>query len=293
MAYMPARFVDLINKYTKHAAYLIQIKSFFTGNPLQIPMNNRLEEAKEKILKSKVVHFHGSRIFDRRKFLGYNISSLLRGRKIVLHYHGTPQREHPQRFQRKNCHRLLVSTPEMLPLFPNARYFPNLIDEKHKSLYIPASNNDEKIKICHHFSLHKNKKDTSIFESVQQKNQREDFVFEYIPQMNLDLAIKERSKYDCVLDHFQGYYGLVSIEAMSQGIAVINCCTSPVEKAIIKFFGKLPPFIKIKKQDFSKNIYTFSKNDFKVVGEKSKEFMENYWSGEKNINKLINIYENL
>lgn len=287
MAYSPARFVDLINKYTKHRADLIQAKTFFTENPLNISTNcNNRHIIVDLIKEADILHFHGTLNYDTKKIKGVKFGHLLKGKKIFLHYHGTPQRESPNKFKRSET--TIVSTPEMKPLFKDSIFFPNLIDET-SNLYTKKQSKSDKIKICHHYSLHKQLKNTDFFEKMINKSKIVDF--EIINQCNLKEAIEKRSCYDCVFDHFQGYYGMISIEAMAQKIAVINGCSDYVLSELEEFFGEKPPFLVLNKEKFLKFITTSSKEYFNEIGKLGEKFMVEKWSGKKNIHRLIELYE--
>ena len=306
-AYAPARFVDLINRYTEHSAKLIQLKSFFLGNPLEIPLNNTYDETVEALEWADVTHFHGTNIFSRRRIVFPDRKQLVitkyYEKPYVLEFHGSPQRERYRRNQ-KGVPCLLVSTPEMVPLFhqSKAKFFPCLIDEKSDLYKQREEREDNKIKIGHHFSFHRRVKDTDRFLAVKEEiKENENFSLELINKGGLKETIEERAKYDAVFDHCQGYYGLVSIEAMAQGIAVINGCgkrtfdgiNTDSMDALNNFFGSKPPFIYANRSTLKDVILSLSKETIEECAEKGKEYMANAWSGEKNIHRLIEVYEKL
>ena len=295
MAYVPSRFVDLINKYTSHTAHLFHTKQFSFGDPWNL-VNNFPKEVR-LLHECDVLHYHGSRIFDAGKLGGLDLASLASKPKI-LHYHGSPQRENPEKYQRSGVP-LLVSTPEMLPLFPGSQFFPNLIDETDK-LYTPKRQRDDGlIKICHHFSPHPARKDTELFLKLQRewpKESRAKFVS--IPSLPLTEALRQRAECDFVFDHLQGYYGCISIEAMAQGVPPINDVSDFVMGALCSFFGVEPPFVRTRNSAYQGLLDLVEgiekcQSDFSRLGERCREFMEKYWSGKVLIHKLIDIYKGL
>jgi hypothetical protein len=324
MAYAPARFVDLINRYTQHKAKLIQMKDFFLGNPLNVPIIKDIGEVEEAFKWADVLHFHGTNIFNRRRVIVEN--QLLRIEKFltkpfVLEYHGSPQRENFVRNQ-KSLSCLIVSTPEMLPLFKGSRFFPNLIDENDNNLYPLAeylSDNPElseptenqglsgslqKIKLCHHYSMHRRVKDTNSFLNAKNQLQIEGnnkYQLDILPRLNLAEACRERAKYHVIFDHCQGYYGIISLEGMVQGLLVMNACGEKVVQglatnsmdALQEFFGHRPPFFYTAPRTIIQDIKKLTFETIKDFGIKGREFMKNIWSGKININRLIDIYISL
>lgn len=299
-AYAPARFVHLINKYTPHEARLIQIVEFFIGNPHNLDILRKDPEITEALEWADVLHFHGSHIFEKRKII-------VQGKKIridkyykkpyVLHYHGSPHRERYKKFQRAVP--LLVSTPEMRPLFKNAKFFPNLIDETSDLYAIrdSFSNDLEKLKLCNHFSYHHRIKDGHVFQTANvyfARNGKESkFVFHQIPMMELVEVLKARAKFDIVFDHLQGYYGLVSTEGMAQGLCVINGATERTMHELERFFGSRPPFCRATRSNLVQVIGNLTWESVDEYGRQGREYMEKVWSGKKNIGRLIDFYEGL
>lgn len=300
----PMRFVDLINRYTSHEAKLFQVKSFFMGQPINVPIVP-IGQIEDALKWADVLHFHGSQIFDRRRIVyrgkRVNIGKYYR-KPYVLHYHGSPHRESPGKYIR-HVPKLLLSTPEMLPLFKacGAKFFPNLIDET-ASIYKQRKHTDNKIRVCHHFSLHRKKKDTDFFEAAMAKFVgKENLILSYIPRGALLSTLQGRAEHDVVFDHLQGYYGLVSIEGMAQELCVINGCgvyrqgseSIDVMDELQKFFGAKPPFLITDRKKFFETLSTLSPDIVNDYAARGKEFMNTHWSGKENIKRLIEVYKKL
>lgn len=293
-AYAPARFVHLTNRYTKHRAFLFQEKSFLFGNPLCIvPVSDELK-IREALEDADILHFHGSPLFDKKIYKGIDLTPFMSRKKVVLHYHGTPQREGFMKFQRqKLVSKLIVSTPEMLPLFPVSIWFPNLIDENEQVFKDSLPKTPQgKISIVHHFSFHKAMKDSDVFfeaSEAMKKNRRFDFVF--VNRCDIQEALQKRAESHVVFDHLQGYYGFVSIEGMSLGVAVVNGCNESVSRCLVEFFGSMPPFIIANRDNFQSVIEKMTPESVFSTGMAGKKFIADKWSGKKCINKLVEIYE--
>ena len=302
MAYVPARFVDLTNKYTEHEARLIQLKSFHIGNPLKVPLLMGTDLITDALHWADFLHFHGCHSFNRRKIvIGHQVVAIDKFMKkpFVLEHHGSPVRENFKNFQKAVP--VIVSTPEMLPLFPNSTFFPNLIDETDVNFYKPRIIREDKaIKICHHFSFHRRVKNTNNFLLARQHLINSIYELQLLEKASIDKTIAKRAEFDCVFDHLQGYYGLISIEGLAQGLLTINNCgfrnfygfdtDSMLE--LKKFFGKRPPFF-IAGDDLYQSILRINRETIERHSEAGKKFMSENWSGKKNIHRLIELYQKL
>jgi len=300
-AYAPARFVNLINKYTEHEAKLIQIRDFHLGNPLNIPLIKASDEIESALEWAEVLHFHGSHYFKRQRIFdnGDRVVSLekyIKTKPHCLHYHGTPHRERPRKHYVKSC-KVLLSTPEMLPIFAkiNPVYFPNLIDETSEIYTKRAPKAKGFPKVCHHFSFHSDKKDTDYFYAMTKyvKAHQLNFRCVLIPQMELDRTLYQRSLNDIVFDHCQGYYGLVSTEGLAQGMCVINGANEHTMGKLGEFFGSKPPFICSSRKNLVGDIQKLTHEQINQRGVASMEYMKKVWSGKKNIHRLIDFYKGL
>lgn len=300
MAGAPHRFVNLINRYTKHVAKLIIerdfVFKFWCGQKINRDNKNEIPEA---LSNADILHFHGARNFDRRKILGFNIDHFIKKKPLCLHYHGSPMREHPKQYQRANKP-LLVSTPELLHIFRGATFFPNLIDETNRKLYPAKTSKNGALAICHHFSLHTKLKNTGLYSEIQRHyRNNKDIKLGFLTRQPHADANKARALYDIVFDHLQGYYGIISLEAMAQNIGVINGCKKNVMEILTKFLGASPPFIIVDKNNIINEIDRLAKlkaNDlgqFKALMNQGGSFVKKHWSGKVLINRLIDFYKTL
>jgi len=300
-AYAPARFVHLINKYTQHEAKLCQIKDFFLGNPHNVQLIKGAVALDEALEWADVLHFHGTHFYERRVCKCGPGKGRVRIKKYLkkphcLHYHGSPHREYPNRYMIGSC-KILLSTPEMLSIFKPLRmvYFPNLIDETseiYKKREIKHAGNPS---ICHHYSMHKSKKDTNIYEKTSNyfANNGQELNCKMLPVMKLQDALIERATHDIVFDHLQGYYGLISIEGMAQGLCVVNGASLDTMRSLSAFFGAEPPFMITNKNKIINDLKALTIEQINEYGQKGIDFMKTYWSGAKNIHRLIDFYGTL
>ena len=285
----PHNFVNLINKYTKNEAYLFIEKdlvfNFYVEPKFRID-KNRKKDIIPILKKTDIIHFHGHKNFDLRKFLGYNIRPYMK--KVVLHYHGVPHIGQGKRFFRNVP--MLVCIPDMLLDFPKALFFPNIIDDNNLQLYCKKKEWNEPLKFAQHFTFHKVIKQQDLFINTAKFFNKNSFTI--IPSLNHKEALQERLKYDIIFDHIRGHYGIISLECLLQGIPVINFTSKIVEQHLIKFFGYMPPFINVENKDLKKTIQTIidNKDILKSIAETGQYFVKKYW-GHENIHRLIKYYE--
>lgn len=290
-AYMPARFVNLINKYTTHFASLIQFVDFHMGNALDIPYQDTVEKIHQALRLATVLHFHCPDFLLKKSIRGISLQPFLddTNKRVVVHFHGSPMRENFEKYKTlASQYPVLVSTPEMLLIYKNSRFFPNLIDTEDSELYPESIVPSNSLKVCHLFSLHPGKKNTSEIQACK-------FPIDVLEKMPLKESLKVRSHYNCIIDHFQGYYGLVSIEGMLQKQVVINGANKHTLQTLNEFFGSTPPFILQQKNTLFSCLQHLQKTPDALENSRQQGylFMKNIWTGKKNISRLIDIYKAL
>lgn len=293
---MPHSFAHLTNKYTNHTAKLfvssMTVGGFNPGNPLAVEMLG-VRDFQRELKSCDVLHIHGTHALRQYKIKGVPLDHHLKNKKVILHYHGSPQRENPNAF-RYNWPKI-VSTPEMLPLFEDAKFFPNLIDGDHSLYRERQYPHGPFFHFPHPFSLHPTKKDTTFLKDVSAKMQAEHYwrKIVFLPNMRLQDSLNERNEYYSIIDHFQGYYGVVSIEGMAQGKMVINGCNEYCLGKLKEFFGETPPFYVVQKEKLFSELSSLTRRAQSENGYYCKKFFNEYWNGKLQIHRLIEIYERL
>jgi hypothetical protein len=294
-------FTKAINKYTHHTCRLItkEIRyNFMFEKDIHLPWldENGWEEVESLLKKSDVFHFHMTA--DEYTELGpFLPKDYIKGKQIVHHHHGHPDfRGTPQKYREKykklGRSNLLVSTPDLLKLLPEANWQPNLvpIDEP---LYSPIKNKPENPVLICHSPTRKDLKNTDEF--IQIINEIGSFsetpvkmhIIENTPHKE---CLKSKRQCHLLFDHLQGYFGVSSLEGLSQGLSVvagldewnirhIKICTKTT---------RLPWVIantcNLKEQLIS---LINDPDRLKEIGLKSREFMEKSWSPQKVSEQLV------
>ncbi len=299
-------FTNAVNKYTEHSCRLItkEIRyNFMFEKDIHLPwLEDAGWEEVETLLKTAdIFHFHMTA--DEDIELGpFRPKDYLAGKRILHHHHGHPEfRSNPDRFRekyRRLGRQAIVSTPDLLKLMPEASWQPNLVPIDAAD-YLPVPEPEEKkIMVCH-APTRKDLKNTSDFVRVMKDLMQE------IPDLACRV-IENTAHADCLrikqrahihFDHMQGYYGVSSLESLSQGRPVIAGIDDWNRRHILEFSGqeRLPWVIARNQDDLEERIrlLALDKSFRKAAGSAGRHFMENGWSGKKLAGHLAETYARL
>ncbi|MFZ5812744.1 MAG: glycosyltransferase, partial [Thermodesulfobacteriota bacterium] len=126
-----------------------------------------------------------------------------------------------------------------------------------------------------------------------------------LPQLDLDIiddathadCLARKQACDIVFDHMQGYYGMSSLEALSQGLPVIAGLDDWNMTAIRDFFRcDALPWVLARTLEELENVVRRLVRDPQLrrrIGRASRTFMETVWSEERLTTALNAFYENL
>ncbi len=296
-----------INKHTGHSCRLVtrEIRyNFMFEKDLHLPWLDAsgLEEVSKLLNESDIFHFHMTA--DENTGLGPFVpAEHMQGRAVIHHHHGHPDfRCAPEKFRNKyaekNRKNLLVSTPDLLELLPEAKWQPNLVPE-NDPLYTPADKKPDSPVRLVHSPTRTELKDTDLYQGYVNKLIRE------IPGKIESDIIRNTPHKDCLrrkrkghilFDHLQGYFGVSSLEGLAQGICTITGLDEWNREHIRKFAGvdKLPWFISSPKSLKNDLSTLFRDKELREeLGRYSRTFMEKYWPEEKVVRHLVDFYQDL
>lgn len=303
---MGVAFTNAINRYTEHTCRLITATTkynFDFEKDIHIPDLDKegFEGIAEILKKADIIHFHI--LSDESMELGpIKVKDYMRGKKTIHHHHGHPDfRSRPEKYRQKYRRlkrKILVSTPDLLRLVPEATWQPNLVPINDPP-YLPHSGGGNgRVRICHS-PTRKDLKNTGEFDTVVDSLQGkydhlDKIIIENTPHREC-LMMKQQ----CYIhfDHLQGYYGVSSLEGLSQGKPVIAGLDDWNIECIKEFTGSdgLPWAIARSQdelQDKLEELITDSdlRNN---IGMQSRKFMEECWTEQHVLNKLVEIYASL
>jgi glycosyltransferase involved in cell wall biosynthesis len=303
---MAIAFTKAINACTDHRCRLISSEErygFDYETDIHIPdiKNNDFSEVEEVLSSSDIIHFHMLR--DENSFLGpLLIKDYAAGKKILHHHHGHPVfRSDPEHFREK-YHKLrrraIVSTPDLLKLLPESVWVPNMVplnDQGHTPLEPSA---DDSVRICQ-APTRKDLKNTDEFICVTQRLKEK---YPHIESLVIERIVHRECleiKRSCHIhfDHMQGYFGVSSLESLSQGKPVIAGIDDWCMAHIKAFTGsdKLP-WVIARDEDAlqSRMEHLIVDHDFREqCGHAGRAFMTTTWNEHQVIRRLLDVYESL
>lgn len=298
-------FSKAINQYTEHNCRLITKESRYNHlfeKDLHLPWldNDGLNEVEQLLKDSDIFHFHMTA--DEKIEMGpFRPVDYLKGKIIVHHHHGHPDfRSNPGKYRKKYIElgrrHLLVSTPDLLKLLPEATWQPNLVPI-NDPLYIPIKGKPEEPIIICQSPTRKDLKNTDEFILAVNEIKRasnlpvELRLIENTPH-NECLHLKRESH--ILFDHLQGYYGVSSLEGLSQGLCVIAGLDDWNVHHIKGFTqsDRLPWIIAKNQDQLNSQIERLAADSSlrKEIGNNSRRFIETCWSEPQVVGKMVNAY---
>jgi glycosyltransferase involved in cell wall biosynthesis len=303
---MGIAFTNAINRYTTHCCRLITTQTrynFDFEKDIHVPDLDQdgFDEVVHLLKHADIVHFHI--LADENIPLGpIRLKDYVDGKTMIHHHHGHPDfRANPQKYgdkYRRLRRKALVSTPDLLKLLPEAEWQPNLVPV-HSLLYRPLANESNgKVRICQS-PTRKDLKNTDEFKKVlvivkRQFERVEDVIIE---NTNHQQCLRIKQNCDIHFDHMQGYFGVSSLEGLSQGKPVIAGLDDWNIGWIREFTGEERiPWIIARDSSSLEQVLTdlvHEEDKRREAGLHGRVVMEKKWSEEKVINRLIHFYQGL
>ncbi len=302
---MGIAFTMAINRYSSHSCRLITTETrynFGFEKDLHLPnlTEQGLDEARDILEQADLFHFH--LLADEHMNLGpINISDYTKGKKIIHHHHGHPHfranpghyREKYKRLRRKT----LVSTPDLLHLLPEATWIPNLVDIDDP-LLMPTPEPEGKTVVIGHSPTRKDLKNTADLEQVVSVLERR----RDLPPLHLRiienrphrLCLAEKRNCHLIFDHMQGYYGVSSLESLSQGRPVVAGLDEWNIGQIKAFTGSesLPWIIARNTDQLGHALASLAVDSERrqQLGQEARTFMEGCWHPRRIVRRLSEWY---
>jgi glycosyltransferase involved in cell wall biosynthesis len=303
---MGIAFTHAINRHTEHNCRLITTATkynFEFEKDLHVPDLNEegFEEIEILLKKADIIHFHI--LADENIALGpIKPKDYIHGKKIIHHHHGHPDfRSHPEKYRekyRRLKRRVLVSTPDLLRLLPEAVWQPNLVPiSSHPYLPYTGSRNG-RVRLCHS-PTRKDLKNTEEFYSVITSLQKRHNNLELVIVENTAHGYCLRIKQSCHIhfDHMQGYFGVSSLEGLSQGKPVIAGLDNWNIRWVKELTGsnKIPWIIARSQDELEDKVeeLVIDRELRNNIGIESRRFMQNYWTETHVVKVLLRVYEKL
>lgn len=303
------QFCKAINRHTSHRARLVTLETRYTHSwekDVHVPDLgvDGMEEIRILMEEADIFHFHMT--CDENQPFGPHVpADFMDGKGIVHHHHGHHDfRSDPRSFQRKyeelGRTNLLVSTPDLMHLLPEARWQPNLVPIQEPLLKPMWGRFDdfERLRVCHS-PTRKDLKNTDEFKDAVRrlKRDRVRLYVDMIDDVPNELCLSRKRRCHVLFDHMQGYYGVSSLEGLSQGLAVIAGLDDWNRERVAEFAGTddLPWVLAHDRTQLEARLRELYEDPAmcKAVGDKGRAFMEACWSDQRVAGHLIDFYETI
>lgn len=229
---MAITFTNAINRYTDHTCRLISSQDRYGidfGRDIHLPdiHDDDYGEIEQVLKDADIFHFH--MLSDENAHLGpLVIRDFTVGKSIIHHHHGHPDfilnvERFNEKYKRLN-RKVIVSTPDLLKIAENSKWVPNMVP-LYDVAYMPRyekSLAQDVVKICQ-APTRKFDKHYKEFTAILDQFKREG--------LNIEKVIVERKahleclgiKKQChvIFDHMRGWFGISSLESLSQGKPVV------------------------------------------------------------------------
>jgi len=305
---MGIAFTNAINRFTEHNCRLVTTEiryNFYFEKDLHVPVIDPegFEEIDDLLSKADLIHFH--MLSDENMKLGpIDVRDRINGKSVVHHHHGHPQfRASPGIFRekyRKLKRKVLVSTPDLLQLLPEAVWQPNLVPI-HDPLLLPIPPCSSETVRIGQAPTRKDLKNTrelfSVIRKLKKSRQRPALEVDLIENCLYSDCLKRKNACDIMFDHMQGYFGVSSLESLSQGKPVIAGLDGWNLRHIQAFSGcENPPWVIARSEEELEEALAqlISRPELRrEKGEQSRRFMEASWSEPHVIANLLRFYDSV
>jgi len=308
-------FCRAVNRLGRHHCRIVTLETRYTHSwpkDLHVPDltgpggdEAGLAELERLLETSDVFHFHMTA--DESLRLGpFLVADHLPGKAVVHHEHGHHDfRSDPERFRAKyrdlDRRHLLVSTPDLKRMMPEARWQPNLVHQDQEQLRPMEREWSGPLKIAHS-PTRKDLKNTDELLAVVGQLRGEGLAMELDLIDNVPHAecLARKRAAHVLFDHMQGYYGVSSLEGLSQGLAVIAGLDAWNLAHVAQFSGvaaetELPWVLAHAPEALARALRALAADMelCRAIGEASRRFVEQRWSEEKVAGRLCDFWDGL
>lgn len=306
---MGITFTKAINDCTEHSCRLITTATrynFEFEKDLHVPdfLGDEWDEVDQLLRETDIIHFH-ILADEHLPFGPLKIKDYISGKRILHHHHGHPDfRNNPQKYREKYKQlkrKAIVSTPDLLKLMPEAGWQPNLVPINEEAYLPPKGWQPAEILKVAHSPTRKDLKNTAdligVVDGLNEQYRKQVIRLEIIENCKHRECLRRKKDADIVFDHMQGYYGVSSLESLSQGKPVIAGIDEWNRTHIEKFtnYPKLPWIVADNKAALFAVLSEFLHDREKIgqIGRSARHFMEKCWNEERLVMHLMNFYNEL
>jgi glycosyltransferase involved in cell wall biosynthesis len=303
------QFCRALNRHTEHTARLATLETRYTHSwekDMHLPDLGPDGVAELGILMREADVFHFHMTCDEHQPFGPHLpADHLRGKAVVHHHHGHHDfRSNPgafrDKYRRLGRANLLVSTPDLMHLLPEAAWLPNLVPVDDPLLTPLPGRFDAPgpLRVCHS-PTRKDLKNTDDFMAVVRAmaGGPHRLAVDLIDDVPNAECLERKRRCHVLFDHMQGYYGVSSLEGLSQGLAVIAGLDDWNRGQVVRFAGTddLPWVIATDRDQLADRLRELAGDSghCRAVGEASRRFMVERWSDRIVAGRLARFYDGM
>lgn len=296
-------FAKALRLHTSHECRLVTTElryNFMYEKDLHVPWLRGFDELEAVLKGADLFHFHTTA--DEHLPLGpFRVRDFLRGQPVVHHHHGEPPfRAEPRRFAERELalgRAAVVSTPDLLRSYPEAAWVPNPVPLFAPG-YRPLERKPDRDAVrVGHSPTRRELKNTAELERVLVRVARRD------PRVRLRLiegtphgeCLRRKRECDLFFDHMQGYFGVSSLEALSQGVPTLAGLDGWNAAWIRCFTGcDTIPWVRTRSEEELERAIAELAADApqrRALGRESRAWMERHWNEARIARALLEVYE--
>jgi len=297
------QFMRAINQYTEHACRLVTTEiryNFMFDKDLHVPWLPSRIELDQVLAEADLFHFHMAADEDL-DLGGTSVRAFLRGQPIVHHHHGEPAfRADPRKFADRELaqgRKAIVATPDLLRAYPEATWIPNTVPIDDP-LYRPAVKDSDRVWVCHTPTRRELKNTTDFIAAMARVRDRHpQAAVRLIEHTTHKECLARKRRSSILFDHMQGYFGVSSLEALSQGVPTIAGLDAWNQRHLRSFTESdtLPFVFAYTLADLEQQLDVLIADEDRrnEVGRASRAFMERHWTPRIVAERLVRFYESV
>lgn len=284
-------FARALTRHTDHVCRLATLQTRYRhgwDTDLHLPdlAADGLDELRDLMATSDVFHFHMT-ADEHLPFGPLKPADYLAGKLVVHHHHGHPDfRGNPgkyrEKYRRLGRNRLLVSTPDLLRLLPEAHWQPNLVPVDDPRYRPDPDRPETPVAVCHS-PTNKALKNTDTFLAAMAELAARGLPVrtELIDDVPHAECLARKQCCHILFDHLQGYYGVSSLEGLAQGLVVVAGLDSWCRAHLSAFAGgRELPWVDSTPDRLAADLAALVADPGRraALGAQGRRFMEEVWS---------------
>lgn|SRR4030065_1445283 len=303
------RQAKAINKYTNWESRHFRTIPTFGYDTDITPENYNVEEFVELIKESDIIHFCSATYDYNLNHMnwGFDWREVVKNKKIIFHDYCSFPGHWRERANAKDyweaktkirCDAIFSSIPQAVHIYKDCIYIPDIVDEQTEEFNINPNRLYDKIHLGHFSTGGSNNKNTDELREALNRVRNIDALIPGSSSLRNSDVINFKQNINLGFDAlWREYHGMTTVENLALGIPTMCNISEEFFPSFNEYLGTdFNPFEITKTiEDIVKCLEYYS-NNLDKLKERSieiRKFMEEHWSANKVINKMVKEYEKL